>query len=145
MQLEKAVHAVHGLENLGTMVCKDIQASKVNLDCQDQDHNHNESHNQGHRSNKMFNVIVRGWVPHKEIGEIKFESFVYHTEFTGIHNDPKFLVYNPYLKEFEVVGKHTVEPAVPCTSQNIVTKKKVQAWRDLIEEKQNKNSQSTTA
>lgn len=90
----------------------------------------------------MFNVIVCGWVPDEEIGEVQYESYVYHVELQD--NYPKFLVYNPYLEQFEIVGQSAVKPAVPCTSQNMTTKKKIQAWRTLIEERVNENTESTT-
>lgn len=87
----------------------------------------------------MFNVLVYGWVPDKEIGEVPFESFVYHVEL--IDNRPRFLIYNPYEEEFEVVGSSAVRPAV-FTQQPIITKKKMESYKKLLEEREKeKNAQ----
>lgn len=76
--------------------------------------------------------MVHGWVPDREIGEVIFESFVYHIEL--VDGKPKFLVYHPYNQEFKVVGESAISPAV-FTQQPVGYKKKIEAYKKLLAER----------
>ena len=81
----------------------------------------------------MFNVKVFGWVPDKEIGEILYESFVYHVNFQS--GKLRFVVYNPYRNEFDIVGESAVRPTALLT-QDIPTQAKVRDYKKLLKERE---------
>jgi len=83
----------------------------------------------------MSTVTVSGYVPRREIGEMEYDSAIYHI-FLNENGKPKFLVWNPYLNElkgdWEIVGASAVRPAV-LPSQSLKTKKQREVLKRMLE------------
>jgi len=84
---------------------------------------------------KVMSVIVSGFVPRREIGEMEYNSAIYHV-FTNEKGNPRFLVWNPYLNDmkgnWDIVGTSCVRPAV-FPSQSLKTKQQHEALKRLVE------------
>jgi len=81
----------------------------------------------------MFPVIVSGYVPDKEIGEVPYASFVYYTFSEG--KSARFLVWNPYLKVWDNVGQEFVKP-MSTAPQDVNSNTKMRDYNDLLRKRQ---------
>lgn len=87
-----------------------------------------------------MSVKVFGFIPDPEVGEVPYESAVYHISLDS-DGDPLFLVWNPYLSEWQTVEGHLVKPMSIC-AQDIGTKSRMKRVNELRKQREEREVKS---
>jgi len=77
----------------------------------------------------MSMVMVRGFVPHKDFGEIPYVSFIYHIEATD--EKIQFLVWNPVVQYWSTVSGDMVRP-VAAPTQDVPFTQRMKEYQDWL-------------
>jgi hypothetical protein len=84
----------------------------------------------------MSMVMVRGFVPHKDFGEIPYVSFIYHIEL--VDGKVRFLVWNPVNEYWEIVSGDAARPVAKPT-QDVPFNQRMREYHDWLRERKTKN------
>jgi hypothetical protein len=84
----------------------------------------------------MSMVIVRGFVPHKDFGEIPYVSFIYHIEV--VESKIQFLVWNPIVQGWEVVSGEAARP-IAAPTQDVPYSQRMKEYHDWLKEREKTN------